>query len=137
MAGPGAPSPARRLGDPGKVLPPSEAAFDSGSRVYRCLADEIGHQPLHLTQALGHPVSLDFHRRQPDRVAELLGRAGLVVRARLLREPDEDGDFPERAQQALSWRGNRPPYVSRLAVEIMTWYCPPGTMSKPGRAVTI
>jgi hypothetical protein len=28
-----------------QVLPPSEAAFDSGSRVYRCLADEIGHQP--------------------------------------------------------------------------------------------
>ena len=28
-----------------QVLPPSETAFDSGSRVYRCLADEIGHQP--------------------------------------------------------------------------------------------
>ena len=28
-----------------EVLPPTEAAFDSGSRVYRCLADEIGHQP--------------------------------------------------------------------------------------------
>jgi len=28
-----------------QVLPPTEAAFDSGSRVYRCLADEIGHQP--------------------------------------------------------------------------------------------
>ena len=26
--------------------------------------------------------------------------------------------------------------AGRLAVEIMTWYCPPGTMSKPGRAVT-
>ena len=25
----------------------------------------------------------------------------------------------------------------RLAVEIMTWYCPPGTMSRPGRAVTL
>jgi hypothetical protein len=56
---------------------------------------------LHLTQALGHPVSLDFHRRQPDRVAELLGQAGLVVRARLLREPDEEGDFPERTPQAF------------------------------------
>jgi len=28
-----------------QVLPPSEEAYDSGSRVYRCLADEIGHQP--------------------------------------------------------------------------------------------
>ena len=27
--------------------------------------------------------------------------------------------------------------AGRLAVEIMTWYCPPGTMSKPGRAITL
>jgi Protein kinase domain len=27
------------------VLPPSEAAFNSGTRVYRCLANEIGQQP--------------------------------------------------------------------------------------------
>jgi len=24
-----------------------------------------------------------------------------------------------------------------LAIEIMTWYCPPGTMSKLGRSVTL
>jgi hypothetical protein len=41
-------APARRLPAPDwdiQVLPPSEAAFDSGSRVYRCLANEIGHEP--------------------------------------------------------------------------------------------
>jgi len=27
------------------VLPPSEAAYNSGVRTYRCLADEIAHQP--------------------------------------------------------------------------------------------
>jgi uncharacterized protein len=27
--------------------------------------------------------------------------------------------------------------AGRLAVEIMTWYCPPGTMSQPGRRVTL
>jgi uncharacterized protein YciI len=27
--------------------------------------------------------------------------------------------------------------AGRLAVEIMTWYCPPGTMSRPGRAVSL
>jgi uncharacterized protein len=27
--------------------------------------------------------------------------------------------------------------AGRLAVEIMTWYCPPGTMSRPGRAVRL
>jgi uncharacterized protein YciI len=27
--------------------------------------------------------------------------------------------------------------AGRLAAEIMTWYCPPGTMSRPGRIVTL
>jgi uncharacterized protein len=27
--------------------------------------------------------------------------------------------------------------AGRLTIEIMTWYCPPGTMSKPGQAVTV
>jgi uncharacterized protein len=27
--------------------------------------------------------------------------------------------------------------AGRLVVEISTWYCPPGTMSRPGRAVTL
>jgi uncharacterized protein YciI len=27
--------------------------------------------------------------------------------------------------------------AGRLSPEIMTWYCPPGTMSRPGRAVTL
>jgi len=40
--------------------------------------------------------------------------------------PATDPKKPESAFQA-----------GRLAVEIMTWYCPPGTMSRPGRAVTL
>jgi hypothetical protein len=39
---------ARRVPAPGweiEVLPPSQAAFDSGSHVYRCLARPVGHQP--------------------------------------------------------------------------------------------
>jgi uncharacterized protein YciI len=27
--------------------------------------------------------------------------------------------------------------AGRLTVDIMTWYCPPGTMSQPGTAVTL
>ena len=27
--------------------------------------------------------------------------------------------------------------AGRLAIEIMTWYCPPGTMTKPGRPVSL
>lgn len=68
---------------------------------YALLGFQAGDGPRHLTQALGHEISLDFHHRQPDHVAGLLGQAGLQVRARLLREPDEDGEFPERTQQAF------------------------------------
>ncbi|MGW1073944.1 class I SAM-dependent DNA methyltransferase [Streptomyces sp. NPDC002537] len=67
---------------------------------YVQLAFQVGDEPLHLAEALGHKVSLDFHRRRPDLIAELLSRAGFDVRARLLREPDVDGAFPERTPQA-------------------------------------
>jgi uncharacterized protein YciI len=46
-------------------------------------------------------------------------RTGSLERSRLLAEDDP-------AVRA-----------GRLAVEIMTWYCPPGTMSQPGRTVTL
>jgi ubiquinone/menaquinone biosynthesis C-methylase UbiE len=65
------------------------------------LGFQAGDDSLHLTQALGQMVALDFRRRQPEWVAERLGQAGLQVRARLLREPDDDGDFPEREPQAF------------------------------------
>jgi SAM-dependent methyltransferase len=65
------------------------------------LAFQVGDEPLHRTEALGRPISLDLHHRQPDQVAELLDRAGLVVRARLIREPDEEGDFTELTPQAF------------------------------------
>ncbi|WP_431046101.1 class I SAM-dependent DNA methyltransferase [Streptomyces sp. P1-3] len=65
------------------------------------LGFQVGDEPLHLEEAFGHAISLDFHRRRPDRVAELLDQAGLTVRARTLRERDEDGDFPERTPQGF------------------------------------
>ena len=34
-----------------------------------------------------HTVALEFHRRRPERMAELLDLAGFVVRSRLVREP--------------------------------------------------
>ena len=42
-------------------------------------------------------VSVDAYRLPPDRVAGLLGQAGLVMRARLLREPDEATETDQRA----------------------------------------
>jgi SAM-dependent methyltransferase len=68
---------------------------------YALLGFQVGHESLHVTQAMGRPISLELHQRQPERVADLLEQAGLNVRARLLREPDEEGDFPERTQQAF------------------------------------
>jgi SAM-dependent methyltransferase len=60
------------------------------------LAFQVGDEPCHLAEAFGHVVSLDFYRFQPDRIAQLLGEAGLAVSARLLREPEQT----ERVQQA-------------------------------------
>jgi SAM-dependent methyltransferase len=65
------------------------------------LAFQAGDEPLHRTEAMGHAISLVFRRRPPERVAELLSQAGLPVRARALREPDDDGGFPEVTPQAF------------------------------------
>ena len=58
---------------------------------------------------------------QPDESLRGLAfyRTGSIEAARLLAEAD-------------------PAVVAgRLVVEVMTWYCPPGTMSLPGRLVTL
>jgi SAM-dependent methyltransferase len=67
---------------------------------YVLLGFQAGDEVVHHAQALGRPVSLDSRYRPPEAVAALLGQAGLAVQARLVREPDADGPFPERAQQA-------------------------------------
>lgn len=66
---------------------------------YVLLGFQVGDESLHLSQALGRPISLDVHHRQPDHLAALLRQAGLATRARLLRERDEEGEFPERHPQ--------------------------------------
>jgi SAM-dependent methyltransferase len=68
---------------------------------YVLLAFQAGEGCLHLSSALEHEVSLDFHRRQPADVAELLRGAGFTMRAELVRERDEEGPFPERTPQAF------------------------------------
>ncbi|GAA0486902.1 class I SAM-dependent methyltransferase [Streptomyces sp. NPDC046215] len=61
------------------------------------LAFQVGDEPLRLEQPFGHPVSLDFRRRQPDHIAELLRRAGLTMQARMVREPVEDVESTPQA----------------------------------------
>lgn len=59
----------------------------------------------------------------------------------LLRAPEnapayDDAEL-ERIQAEHLAEADPAVRAGRLIVEIMTWYCPPGTMSKPGRAVTL
>jgi uncharacterized protein YciI len=72
-------------------------------------------------RAAGHVVTNGPVDGQPDPSLRGLTfyRTGSLALSRQLA----DGDPAVRA--------------GRLAVEIMTWYCPPGTMTQPGRVVTL
>jgi uncharacterized protein YciI len=72
-------------------------------------------------RAAGQVVTNGPVVEQPDPSLRGLGfyRTGSLDQARQLAEDDP-------AVRA-----------GRLAVEIMTWYCPSGTMSQPGRTVTL
>jgi SAM-dependent methyltransferase len=78
---------------PEEQLPPLFAEFERvlAPGGHLLLAFQVGDEPLYLARPLGHPVSLDFHRRQPDDMAGLLDAAGLPVQARMWREPDDRG----------------------------------------------
>ncbi len=52
------------------------------------LAFQVGDGTLHLAEAFGSDISLDFYRLQPDAVAGLLGRAGFELTARLVKAPE-------------------------------------------------
>ncbi|SDX60429.1 Methyltransferase domain-containing protein [Modestobacter sp. DSM 44400] len=52
------------------------------------LAFQTGDGSRHATEWFGHPVSLDLYRRPAELVAGLLGQAGFVVSAQLVREPE-------------------------------------------------
>jgi SAM-dependent methyltransferase len=61
------------------------------------LAFQVGDEHrVVLDEAYGHAISLDVYRLSPDLVARRLSDVGLVVQARLVREPGER----ERTQQA-------------------------------------
>lgn len=73
---------------------------------YLLLAFQIGTDPAksvpdHVTESQGRAVSLTWHLRQPAQVAALLGEADLQVRARLWREPDDEGEFTEQEPQGF------------------------------------
>ncbi|WOX11707.1 class I SAM-dependent methyltransferase [Streptomyces sp. N50] len=57
---------------------------------YLLLAFQAGDQPLTLDRPFGHPVTLDFERRRPEAMAELLEAAGFRLRSRTVREAEEE-----------------------------------------------
>ncbi|MFP3992400.1 class I SAM-dependent methyltransferase [Streptomyces sp. E11-3] len=93
-------------------VPPEQLpeVFDEFHRVLApggslLLAFQVGDEVLHLEEAFGREISLDFHRLLPDRVTGQLERAGFAMRARLVREPDATD--PTKIPQAhlLAYRG--------------------------------
>ncbi|MFI9772859.1 class I SAM-dependent methyltransferase [Streptomyces sp. NPDC052415] len=63
------------------------------------IAFKAGDRLRHVENAYGHELSLDVYWISPDRIAELLSQTGLMVDARLIREPNEQ-ERPRQGQQA-------------------------------------
>ncbi len=73
-----------------EALPRAFAEFHRALRPggHLLLAFQVGDDILHLDEAFGHEVSLDFRRLQPDTVKTLLDDAGFNLAAELVRAPD-------------------------------------------------
>ncbi|GAA2460264.1 class I SAM-dependent methyltransferase [Actinomadura vinacea] len=82
---------------PPEELPAVLAEFDRvlAPGAHLLVAFQVGDGPLHVEDAWGHPVSLDFNRLSPDHITGLLAQAGLTVDARLQREPTEKESAPQ------------------------------------------
>jgi ubiquinone/menaquinone biosynthesis C-methylase UbiE len=52
------------------------------------IAFQVGDEPLPMSEAWGHEISLVFHRRRPEHVSALLSAAGLPVHAHAVREAE-------------------------------------------------
>ncbi|MFJ2773084.1 class I SAM-dependent methyltransferase [Streptomyces sp. NPDC087300] len=53
------------------------------------LGFQVGDEPLLVAEPFGHPVSLDFHRLRPERIADLVTKAGFEMQAQMERQPRE------------------------------------------------
>ncbi|MFF2662294.1 class I SAM-dependent DNA methyltransferase [Kitasatospora sp. NPDC058032] len=59
------------------------------------LAFQVGDDALRIEDPFGHPVTLDFRRRQPGAIERLATEAGLKVTTRLIREAEEGERTPQ------------------------------------------
>ncbi|MER6072301.1 class I SAM-dependent methyltransferase [Streptomyces sp. NPDC001817] len=65
------------------------------------LAFQVGEQPRRLDRPWGHPVVLDFQRRRPERIAELLRIAGFTLASSTVREPEEQSGKAEAGPEPI------------------------------------
>ncbi|WP_372410816.1 class I SAM-dependent methyltransferase [Streptomyces luteireticuli] len=72
------------------------------------LGFQVGDETSHRTEGFGRPIALDFHRLQPDEIAEMLCRAGLEVHTRMVREPQDTAAFEVTPQGFLLARRPAP-----------------------------
>ena len=63
------------------------------------LGFQAGDVPRRHDNPWGHPVSLEFQRRRPEQLVELLTAAGFALHSQAVREPDEA--LEESVQQAF------------------------------------
>jgi len=75
---------------------------------YLQLGFQIQDELVHRTQSAGHAISIDSQPRHPDTVVRLLRAAGFAMRAQVVREPDEEGEFTENTRQAFLLARKRP-----------------------------
>lgn len=61
------------------------------------MAFKVGDENVHLDHAYGHDLSLDVYRFPPERISELLGRAGFIEVARLVRAADVEWEKTPQA----------------------------------------
>jgi SAM-dependent methyltransferase len=62
------------------------------------LAFQVGDEIRHRSEGFGHAISVDWHRQQPDTIAELLAKAGLETVVRMVREPRTGVEFEHTPQ---------------------------------------
>ena len=94
---------------------PPELLLAAVAEFHRVLAPEgrllvafqVGDEPLHLSEGFGHAISLDFHRLSPERIADLLERAGLTVEARLVRASPTTASGSPRRMSLARRQGDR------------------------------
>ena len=59
------------------------------------LGFQVGDEPRRHESPWGHPVTLDFQRRRPERIAGLLTEAGFALVSQTVREPAENEPTPQ------------------------------------------